>query len=166
MFREQFWPRKRPFWIEVGKRIESCRIIKSIHMTNSKFMGFQIGTQPWEMRKKCGESDLMIKWFEDLMIQIISRHRWKWPISRPKFIREIYEGVVLHTLFGRLSNKKTHSPMNVEMDTALLELPLFPESSFLQHASLELESKSRFRANGNICLACPRERTILHVCGS
>ena len=82
MFREQFWPRNRPFWMAAGKRIESSKILKSIHMSNSEFKGFQIGAESWEVRKKSGESDLIIQWFKDLMIQIISRHRSKWPISR------------------------------------------------------------------------------------
>ena len=38
--RKHFWPRKRPFWMVAGKRIESSKILKSIHMSNSEFMGF------------------------------------------------------------------------------------------------------------------------------
>ena len=34
-----------------GKRIESSKILKSIDMSNSEFMGFQIGTQSGEVKK-------------------------------------------------------------------------------------------------------------------
>ena len=86
------WPRNRPFWMVAGKRIESSKILKSIHMSNSEFMGFQIGTQSWEVKKnwRIRTNDPMIWGLDDLMIKIVSRHRSKWPISRPNVSRNNY----------------------------------------------------------------------------
>ena len=38
LFREQFWPRKWLFWIVGEKRIESCKITKSIHKSNLEYL--------------------------------------------------------------------------------------------------------------------------------
>ena len=105
MFREEFWPRNRPFWMAAGKRIESSKILKSIHMSNSEFKGFQIGAESWEVRKKCGESDLIIQWFEDLMTWWFKS--FPATVQNGRFLgqncsRNISDGAVLDPLFGRL----------------------------------------------------------------
>ena len=105
MFREQFWPRNRPFWMAAGKRIESSKILKSIHMSNSEFKGFQIGAESWEVRKKSGESDLIIQWFEDLMTWWFKS--FPATVQNGRFLgqncsRNISNGAVLDPLFGRL----------------------------------------------------------------
>ena len=86
-----------------GKRIESSKILKSIHMSNSEFKGFQIGAESWEVRKKCGESDLIIQWFEDLMTWWFKS--FPATVQNGRFLgqncsRNISNGAVLTPLFG------------------------------------------------------------------
>ena len=98
------WPRKQPFWIEVAKRFESSKILKSIHMSNSEFMSFQKGAESWEVRKS-GELDLIIQWFEDLMTWWFKS--FPATVQNGRFLgqncsRNISDGAVLDPLFGRL----------------------------------------------------------------